>query len=273
MSKKITCCASAVIAAMFAVQPAFAQSTPTVADKAAAQAKDAVRAAESGAEATAAAAAQAGSQSMNKDQMFVQKAAQGGMYEVAAARIAQERGQGAEVKELAKMIEQDHQKANQQLMQLAQSKNIQVPQQLDTLHQAKLAELQKMQGQDFDKHYLRDQVAGHVAMSLKFRDAAKDLQDPELKQYAMTTRQAINQHGQHAARAAGWTGFDANEAQPASATERGSGAAPATPGHSGASHSTPAKSGAGSTDATSGQKNEDRGPVGPSSPGDATTPR
>jgi len=259
MSNKITYCASAVIAAMFAAQPAFAQSAADKAEKAA-------EAVKSSAEATAAAAVQPGAQSMSKDQMFVEKAAQGGMYEVAAARIAQERGQSSQVKELAKMIEQDHQKANQQLMQIAQSKNMQVPKQLDTLHQAKLAELQKMQGDDFDKHYLRDQVAGHVAMSLKFRDAAKMLQDAELKQYAMTTRQSINQHGQHAAQAAGWTGFDDGQAQPASATEHGS--------KSGSS-ATPSKSGSssGSTDATSGQKNEDRGAVGPSSPGDATTPR
>jgi len=272
MSKKITCCASAVIAALFAAQPTFAQSTPRTAEPAAAQ-----PAAPSGADATTADAAQAGTAAMSKDQMFVEKAVQGGMYEVAAAKIAQERGQMSEIKELAKMIENDHQKANQQLMQIAQSKNLAVPKQLDTLHQAKLAELQKMQGKDFDMHYLRDQVAGHVAMSLKYRDAAKDLQDPELKQYAMTTRQSINMHGSHAARAANWTGFESGEALPASSKEHGtkSGASPShsTPAGSGsgASPSTPA--GSGSSDGTSGQKNEDRGPVGPSSPGDASTPR
>ena len=265
MSKKFTYCASAVIAAMFAAQPAFSQSTPKTADPSALP---------PAAQAAAATAAESlpGVKSMDKTQMFVEKAAQGGMYEVAAARIAQERGQGAETKAIAKMMEQDHQKANQQLMQIAQSKNLTVPKQLDTLHQAKLAELQKYQGADFDKMYQIDQVASHVAMSLKFRSAAQELQDPELKQFAQTTLQSINQHGQHVAKAVGWTGFDSSMAQPASATERGSGSAtPSTPAGSSA---TPPKSGSSSSsDATSGQKNEDRGPVGPSSPGDASTPR
>lgn len=281
MNSKITYCASAVIATMFVAQPLFAQNAPRTSEPAG----GAPPAATPAAQAAAAAGAEGlpGVKSMDKNQMFVEKAAQGGMYEVAAARLAQERAQEPQCKELAKMMEQDHQKANMQLMQIAQGKNLMVPKQLDTLHQAKLAELQKAQGADFDKMYMIDQTAGHVALSLKFRNASKELQDPELKQFATTTLQTINQHGKHVAKAVGWTGFDSNMAHPDGGHDKPAAsdtATPATPRESGGAQPKPAGSGAGTGTgaggtggATSGQKNEDRGAVGPSSPGDATTPR
>ena len=58
------------------------------------------------------------------DEQFITKAAQGGMMEVEVGRLAQEKGSTNEVKEFGRKLEQDHTKANEQLKQLAASKNV-----------------------------------------------------------------------------------------------------------------------------------------------------
>jgi putative membrane protein len=61
------------------------------------------------------------------DKNFVMKAAQGGMSEVEMGQIALRQASNDEVKRFAQRMVDDHSKANQELMQLAQSKGITLP--------------------------------------------------------------------------------------------------------------------------------------------------
>jgi putative membrane protein len=162
----------------------------------------------------------------NMDQHFAREAAQSNLFEIQAGQLAQERAQSPDVKQFAQTLVRDHQQANQKLQQIAQSKGIDIPRELDEVHQAKLQQMQKLQGKHFEKHFVYGQLAGHVMAVLIFRDASQELQDNDLKQFAAQTLPKLQQHLQMAQRLAGW-----NEAMPASATEHGTGAHPsATPG-------------------------------------------
>jgi len=66
-------------------------------------------------------------QSPADSKQFAMKAAEGGTLEVKLAQLAQQKSQSSEVKDLARQLEQDHTQANQQLMQVAKQKNINLP--------------------------------------------------------------------------------------------------------------------------------------------------
>lgn len=174
-----------------------------------------------------AAAAQGQDQAMDMDREFVREAASGGMFEVQAGQLAEQRSTNPEVKQFAQKLVQDHTQANQQLTQIAKAKGIEVPQHLLPVHQAMLDALQKHQGSDFDKHFIYGNVADHVKDILEFRDASQELQDPQLKQFAQQTLPKLHEHLQMAQRLAGWNGA---EAQPASGVEHGTGTT-GTAGH------------------------------------------
>ena len=199
-------------------------------------------------------------QTQNKDQRFVEFASTNDQFEIQAAKLAERQAQDDQIKQMARQVAQDHQEASQQLQRAAQQAGVQVSQQLKPYQQAMLQELQQMQGEDFDKAWLYGQVAGHTKAVLKFRDAAQELQNPQLKQFAQQTLPKLQQHLQHAQQMAQ---FDT--AQTAGATERASDRAP---GRSGTS---PDRSGI-SPDRTSPDRTSpDRSGISPDRSG-STTP-
>lgn len=62
-----------------------------------------------------------------KDQEFLVKASSGGLYEVQAGQLAQERGQSAGVKAFGAALAKDHGAANDELKALAARKGVTLP--------------------------------------------------------------------------------------------------------------------------------------------------
>lgn len=162
---------------------------------------------------------------------WAKEAAMGGMYEVQLAQLAVQKAQSEDVKRLAQHIIDDHTKANQQLMQIAQSKKMELPSELDEIHKLKLAKWQEKQGAHFDKHYVITQTADHVKDILEYRGASENLRDPDLKAFAAAQLPALQIHYQMASQLSGWSANDS--ARPAGASERGSGSDTARPGATG----------------------------------------
>jgi len=166
---------------------------------------------------------------MSEEQAFVRGAASGGMMEVQAAKLALQKAQRQEVKDFAQHLIDDHTKANQKLMQIAQSKQIQVPREMKAGHRGELQDLQELSGQQFEDAFIIGQVGDHVKMVLKFRNCSQKLQDAELKQFAQEQLPALQQHLQHAQQLAGW-----DAAQTAGARIQGSSDASSSQDRSGA---------------------------------------
>jgi len=129
---------------------------------------------------------------------FVKEAYIANLFEVQLGQIAAQRVQDDQIKQFARTMVQDHQQANQQLKQIAQGIGLQTNEQLDRVHQAKLAKLQKCQSADFDRKYINCQAAGHMANVLEFRYQAKSAQNDQVKQYAAQTLPKLEQHLKHA---------------------------------------------------------------------------
>jgi putative membrane protein len=162
----------------------------------AAAAAEAQPAAATDAEAEAAAGRDQGQQ--DPTQMFVKETYSSNLFEIQAGQLAAQRAQDDQIKQFARMMVEDHTKANQQLKQAAQSKQIQVQEQLDPVHQAKLQKLQKLPAQEFGRKYINGQVAGHMVNVLEFQYQSQNLQDPQLKQWATQTLPKLEEHLKHA---------------------------------------------------------------------------
>jgi len=207
MRKKVLLAAPLLAAMTFVCQPTFAQDRAAQPDRALDRAGTAAdRAGQAESDAVDSAARVAGAREEanagNKDQKCAAKLADVNNFEIQAGQLAQEKAQSDEIKQFAKMMVDDHTKAQQQLQQIAQQKGWQFSQQLMPVHRAMLDELNKLDGQEFERAYLYGQVAGHTKVALGLRDGKTEFQDPNLRQYAATIFPKVQQHLQHAQRLA-----------------------------------------------------------------------
>ena len=129
----------------------------------------------------------------SKDKSFVENAAQGGMTEVEAGKAAQEKGASQDVKDFGAMMVKDHSANNEELATLAKSKDIMVPDKLDSTHQGMIDKMSKLSGAAFDKAYINDMVAGHKKM-LKLMKGEESSKDADLKNFATKTSETVQMH-------------------------------------------------------------------------------
>ncbi|MBF9255533.1 DUF4142 domain-containing protein [Pontibacter sp. 172403-2] len=125
---------------------------------------------------------------------FMTKAASGGMMEVQLGQLAQENAASQEVKDFGKMMVDDHTKANEELKALAAQKNITLP---DSMGQEQMDHVQELQGKtgaEFDQAYMSLMVEDHQEDIDLFKEAAQDLEDPDVKAFASKTVPVLQHH-------------------------------------------------------------------------------
>jgi putative membrane protein len=131
---------------------------------------------------------------MPPDLDFILKAASGGMEEVALGELAAQKVQFQQLKELAQLIVQDHTAANQELMQVAGSKGIQVPETTSPASQTVAASMSELNGPEFDLAYVMQQQGAHLAAIALFDFAANHAMDPDVKAVAQKYLPKIQAH-------------------------------------------------------------------------------
>lgn len=129
-----------------------------------------------------------------QDQQFAKDAAAGNMLEVRLGEIAGDQAEDQQVKDLAKRMVDDHQSASDTLMQTARSLNIDIPQSLPDEEQQTLNRFEQMQGQEFDREYIRFMVEDHDKEVDAYRTQAEQGQNQDLKQYAEDTLPTLEEH-------------------------------------------------------------------------------
>jgi len=143
------------------------------------------------------------------DQTFVMKAARGGMAEVELGKLAQDKGSSEQVKAFGKRMVDDHGKANDDLMSLAKSKNIQVPTSLSAKDEALKTRLSKLSGAAFDRAYMTAMLSDHKKDVSEFKSEATIAKDPDVKAFASKTLPTLEDHlklAQDTGKAVGTTG-------------------------------------------------------------------
>jgi putative membrane protein len=128
------------------------------------------------------------------DRKFVRKAAQGGMAEVELGQLAAQKGSNDEVKQFGQRMVDDHTKANDQLKQVASSKGVDLPQDLDAKDKALKARLSGLSGAQFDKAYMSSMVKDHKKDVAEFQQESSNGKDSEVKSFASQTLPTLQDH-------------------------------------------------------------------------------
>jgi putative membrane protein len=137
----------------------------------------------------------------SEDIEFVLDAAKGGMAEVELGKLAAQRAQNDEVKKFAQRMVDDHSKANDELKQIAQSKSIKLPEELDAKDKALMQRLEKMNGPAFDRAYMTAMLNDHQKDVSEFKREANAGRDAQVKSFASSTLPTLEEHLQHAKQA------------------------------------------------------------------------
>lgn len=142
--------------------------------------------------ATTALAADAGLNAGDRD--FINKAAQGNMMEVAAGKLASQRALSPTVKEFGERMVSDHSAANDALKQLADVKQMPLPDSVSPEEQTALGKLEGLNGTEFDKTFSQMMVKDHTTDIAEFEKAAKHGSDADVKAYAQQTLPTLRHH-------------------------------------------------------------------------------
>lgn len=134
------------------------------------------------------------------DANFMKQAAENGHAEIEASKMALQKSSNAEVKKFAQQMIDDHTKANQELMSLAASKNVDLPTEPSLVQKGKAkVMLDTADGEKFDQRYAASMgVDAHEDTLKMFREAARDAKDPEVKAWAAKTVPVLEHHLQMA---------------------------------------------------------------------------
>jgi len=128
------------------------------------------------------------------DEQFVMKASAGGLAEVNLGRLASERAAGEEVKKFGRQMVEDHSKANEQLLKLADSKKLRPAMEMEAKHKELFDRLSALRGTDFDREYMTAMVKDHEEAVALFTAATREAKDKDLRDFAEKTLPTIKHH-------------------------------------------------------------------------------
>lgn len=130
----------------------------------------------------------------DSDQKFLKKAIDGSVTEISSARHVVQAGSNPEVKSYAQQLVTDHTKASEDLQKLAQQKGVSYDPQMKGDHKDMVDDLSKLAGAQLDKKYTKEMVDDHEKDVKDFRDAAKDVKDPDLRAWAQKQVPILETH-------------------------------------------------------------------------------
>lgn len=134
----------------------------------------------------------------NNESDFMVKAANGGMTEVQAAKIAEQKATSADVKAFASKMDKDHSKLNDQLTSLAGTLNITVPAAVDADSKSMIDKLNTTKVADFDKTYMDMMVKAHNNDVDLFQKASGDVANPDVHDFITSALPTLQAHQQMA---------------------------------------------------------------------------
>lgn len=126
---------------------------------------------------------------------FVNEMARSDLYEINAGKLAQSRGNSAEVKNFGAMMVKDHSATTAQIKAIVKAENMSSPPAaLDPKRQAMINALDGAPAASFDRVYMDQQVKAHDEALNMLRTYAQDGTNADLKAFATKTAPKVAQH-------------------------------------------------------------------------------
>ncbi len=146
----------------------------------------------------AAAKAQVNPTLSTTDAGFMTTATRGGLAEVQMGQLAQRKGSSAAVRRFGERMVSDHTRVNQEMLALAQQKQITPPDSMGAQHQQMYDRLNGLRGRAFDRAFAQAMVADHQEDVQAFETAARDGTDPDVRSFAQRNLPLLREHLQAA---------------------------------------------------------------------------
>jgi len=137
-------------------------------------------------------------QTSPEDRVFLKEALEGGMAEVQLGQLALQKSNNADVKLFAQKMVDDHTRMGDQLKPIAQLIGVKIPDGPSKKDKEIIAKLQALNGDDFDKAYMKDMVKDHKGDLTDFHSEADQGSNLAVKNAAIQDAPIINQHLQMA---------------------------------------------------------------------------
>jgi putative membrane protein len=128
------------------------------------------------------------------DESFFKNAAEGGIAEVDAGKLAQTKGASQSVKDFGAMMVKDHSAANQKLASIAAAQGVKLPDSPGIMQQAEGKELKMKSGESFDKSYIKGQIKAHQETVELFQKEIASGKNPQAQQFASATLPTVQAH-------------------------------------------------------------------------------
>jgi putative membrane protein len=128
------------------------------------------------------------------DRSFIMDAANDSLAEIELGKVAQQNAASDDVKKFGQRMVDDHSKANQELMPIAQKLGVELPTAPQGKHARMVKDLSKKNGAKFDKDYVNDMVNDHKKAVKLFETKSKKADNEELRQFAAKTLPTLQEH-------------------------------------------------------------------------------
>lgn len=133
-----------------------------------------------------------------RDAQFLVDAAVLNLEGILLGQLAQEKGTSIHVKELGKMMTDDHTTSQRGLVNLAARKNISIPTQPTDATKEVYANLNLKTGKEFDISFAKLMISEHEDAIEVFEKAINECSDSEIKNWATSELSVLRNHLLHA---------------------------------------------------------------------------
>ena len=131
----------------------------------------------------------------NDDQEFLEQAAQNGLAEQSASRLAQTKAQDPRVREFAQRLIKDHEGMGAELQTLAMSKGYVPPKEPSMIQKGKEMLIANLGDKDFDRRFVNQiGVDAHQSTIRLFEEASQKAKDPDVKAFATKHLPKLREH-------------------------------------------------------------------------------
>lgn len=129
-----------------------------------------------------------------KEAQFVVDVVASNYGEVKLARLAKQKASNGELKDVARILEQDHSGVLADLKSLASKKGITIPTEENGDSKDKLKELSDEKASTFDKEWCETLMDNHKTSITKFENAANNISDPDIKSFVDSVLPKLRTH-------------------------------------------------------------------------------
>lgn len=129
-----------------------------------------------------------------RDERFLVRTAEFDYEQIMLGKLAYQRATSAEVKELAKMLEDAHRASKSELSSMAIMKSIAVPSSPTKASHMAYDKLNEASVEDFDAAYLTRVVASHNDAIMLFEECIRGNDDPDIRTWAIGKLPVLRMH-------------------------------------------------------------------------------